>query len=213
MAWEVMPKKALTQQQIYELYEEANRGSAKALSQLQEVSSYYGKKANERMISFYKADISSQALKRAEYFLIDFVGHRQSLSGKPSDVKFSRSKNLSAYEAFLNASEARRFYRSKTGTVTKEEKRMSRVIGKLQEKGLLPKGIEEGISRKKLRKFLESYAWEEIKNTMGSQTMKGVAEAIENGADIDELLKAYEAYEESEYFDDFASFVEEWMDA
>ena len=48
---------------------------------------------------------------------------------------------------------------------------------------------------------------------MGSQTMKGVAEAINEGADIDELIEAYDAYEESEYFDDFASFVEEWMDA
>ena len=53
MAWEVMPKKALTQQQIYDLYQEASRGSAKALSQLREASAYYGKKGNERLRSFY----------------------------------------------------------------------------------------------------------------------------------------------------------------
>lgn len=212
MAWEVMPKKALTQQQIYDLYQEASRGSAKALSQLREVSSYYGKKGNERLRSFYKADISSQALKRAEHFLIDFAGHRQALSGKPSQAKFSRSKQLSAYEAYLNATEARRFYSSKTGTVTKEEKRMSRVIEKLQKKGLLPKGVEEGEARKNLRKFLESNAWEEIKNTFGSQTMKEISEKASSGdADYNELIDAYQQSLMDDQFN-FSEFVQDWME-
>lgn len=212
MAMEVMPKKALTQQQIYDLYQEASRGSAKALSKLREVSSYYGKKANERMRSFYKAGISSQALKRAEHFLIDFAGHRQALSGKPSQAKFSRSKKLSAYEAYLNATEARSFYRSKTGTVTKEEKRMRRVIGKLQKKGLLPKGVEEGKARKNLRKFLESNAWEEIKNTFGSQTMKEISEKASSGdAGYNELIDAYQQSLMDDQFN-FSEFVQDWME-
>ncbi|MBP3578656.1 MAG: hypothetical protein J6K15_11140 [Lachnospiraceae bacterium] len=211
MAWEVMPKKALTQQQIYNLYQEASRGSAKALSQLRETSAYYGKKGNERLRSFYKADISSQALKRAERFLIDFAGHRQALSGKPAQAKFSRSKKLSAYEAYLNATEARRFYRSKTGTVTKEEKRMNRVIRKLQKKGLLPKGVE-GEARKNLRKFLESNAWEEIKNTFGSQTMKEISEKASSAdTNYDELIEAYQQSLMDDKFN-FSEFVQDWME-
>lgn len=197
-----MNKKALSQQEIYDLYEAAKGGSAAALAQLNDVSSYYGKKANERITDFEKADMSSQALARAEHFL-------ESQEGRS---RFTRSKKLDAYEAFQNASEARRFLRSKTGTVARQRKREEKTIGKLQEGGYLPEDMSAE-SKKDFSRFLRSGAWDELKNTMGSQTMKDVAEAINNGADIDELIEAYDEFQESEYFDDFADFLSEWADA
>ena len=118
-----MARKALTQEEIYDLYQAARGGDKSALARLGEVSSYYGKKANERIKEFREADVSSQALKRAEHFLQEELGRE----------KFSRAKKMDAYDLYKNASEARRFMRAKTGTVKREQKRMTRVLEKLSE--------------------------------------------------------------------------------
>lgn len=195
-----MARKALSQQEIYDLYQAARGGDTSALRALNETSSYFGKKANERLTDFEKAGMSSIAYQRAQHFIQE---EQDSGTGR-----FKRGKKLDAYEAFKNASEARRFIRAKTGTVTRERKREAAVMEKLQKGGYLPENMTSA-AKKDFTKFLRSNAWDEIKNTMGSQTMKEVAEAINEGNDINELLNAYEEYEagDTEFFD----FAEDWL--
>ena len=47
-----MARKALTQQELYDLYIAAEAGSSSALDTLRESSKYYGKKGNERLTDF-----------------------------------------------------------------------------------------------------------------------------------------------------------------
>lgn len=199
-----MVRKALTQEEIYDLFQAARGGDSSALARLGEVSSYYGKKANERIKEFREADVSSQALKRAEHFVREEMGRE----------KFSRAKKMDAYDLYKNASEARRFIRAKTGTVARERKRMGKVLEKLSEPTAkrtwsIPEGLQTGEERKQFEKFLGSSAWDEIKNTMGSATMKEVSERIDQGANVDELLDAYQMSLEDENFS-FQEYVEGW---
>ena len=199
-----MAHKALTQNQIYDLFQAARGGDKAALKALNEVSSYYGKKGNERIRSFEKAGMGSVALSRAQHYL-------QSEQGRST---FSRSKKLDAFEAYQNASEARRFLRAKTGTVAKERKRMTKVLEKLSEPTedrpwSIPEGLQTGEERKSFEKFLSSDAWDEIKNTMGSQTMKDTAERIDQGGDVQELIDAYKESLTDKDFN-FQDFVSVW---
>lgn len=194
-----MARKALTQQELYDLYKAAERGSSSALATLRESSKYYGKKGNERLTDFEKAGISSSAYIRAVHYL-------QSEQGRN---RFSRSGKLSAWDAYKNASEARRFIRSKTGTVAREMKRQRSVFDKLEKGGNLPGGMTED-DRQKFSRFLSSGAWDEIKNTFGSQTMKDIAEGIQEGNDVDELMEAYEDYESGEI--DIEDFLDGWVE-
>lgn len=194
-----MARKALTQQELYDLYRAAEGGSASALAQLRESSKYYGKKGNERITDFEKADMRSEALTRAKHYLYTQQGRD----------RFSRSGKLDAYEAYKNASEARRFLRAKTGTVARERKREAAVMEKLEKGGYLPKGFSKE-NQKSFSKFLRSSAWDEIKKTMGSQVMKEVAEGISEGQDIEELILAYQDYEAGQI--DFEEFTEGWID-
>lgn len=192
-----MARKALSQQDLYDLYKAAEAGSSSALATLRESSKYYGKKGNERLTAFEKAGISSSASTRAAHYL-------QSEQGRD---RFSRSGKLSAWDAYKNASEARRFIRGKTGTVAREMNRQKSVFEKLEKGGYLPKMTEE--DRQKFSRFLSSGAWDEIKNTFGSQTMKDIAEGIQEGNDIDELMEAYKDYESGEI--DIEDFLEGWV--
>lgn len=199
-----MARKALTQTQIYDLFQAARGGDKAALKALNEVSSYYGKKGNERIRSFEKADMGSVALSRAQHYT-------QSMLGRST---FSRSKKLDAFEAYQNASEARKFIRAKTGTPERERKRMNKVLDELSQPTenrpwSIPEGLQTGEERKSFEKFLSSDAWDEIKNTMGSQTMKDVAERIDQGGNVQELLDAYQSSLEDEDFS-FQDFVEGW---
>lgn len=199
-----MARKALTQNQIYDLFQAARGGDKAALKYLNEVSSYYGKKGNERIRAFEKADMGSVALSRAQHYL-------QTEQGRS---KFSRSKKLDAFEAYQNASEARRFLRAKTGTPAKERKRMTKVLEKLSEptedrQWSIPEGLQTGAERKSFEKFLSSDAWDEIKNTMGSQTMKDTAERIDQGGDVQELVDAYKESLTDKDFN-FQDFVSGW---
>ena len=199
-----MARKALTQNQIYDLFQAARGGDKAALKALNEVSSYYGKKGNERIRSFENADMGSVALSRELHYL-------QTEQGRST---FSRSKKLDAFEAYQNASEARRFLRAKTGTPTKERKRMTKVLEKLSEptedrQWSIPEGLQTGEGRKSFEKFLSSDAWDEIKNTMGSQTMKDTAERIDQGGDVQELVDAYKESLTDKNFN-FQDFVSGW---
>ena len=64
--------------------------------------------------------------------------------------------------------------------------------------------------RQQFSRFLSSGAWDEIKNTFGSQTMKDIAEGIQQGNDVDDLMKAYEDYESGEI--DIEDFLEGWVE-
>lgn len=194
-----MARKAFTQQELYDLYKAAEGGSSSALATLRESSKYYGKKGNERLTAFEKAGISSSAYTRAVHYL-------QSEQGRD---RFSRSGKLSAWESYKNASEARRFIRSKTGTVAREMKRQKSVFEKLKKGGYLPGGMNEK-DRQKFSRFLSSGAWDEIKNTFGSQTMKDISEGIQEGKDIDKMMEAYQDYESGEI--DMEDFLEGWVE-
>ena len=194
-----MARKALTQQELYDLYKAAEGGSSSALATLRESSKYYGKKGNERIVDFEKADVHSEALTRAQHYLKTQQGRD----------RFSRSGKLDAWEAYKNASEARRFLRAKTGTVRREKIRESKVMEKLEKGGYIPGGMSSS-QKKSFSKFLRSGAWDEIKNTLGSQEMKDIAEKLTEGYDIDELLSAYEDYDLGNI--DFVEFTEGWLE-
>ncbi|MBO5148866.1 MAG: hypothetical protein J6B66_01270, partial [Anaerotignum sp.] len=73
----------------------------------------------------------------------------------------------------------------------------------------IPEGLQTGEGRKSFEKFLSSDAWDEIKNTMGSQTMKDTAERIDQGGDVQELVDAYKESLTDKNFN-FQDFVSGW---
>ena len=202
-------KKALSQQEIERLYTAAAGGDASAAKYLGEVSSYYAKKANERLRDFAKEGIHSESELRARYWLSE-VAEKGQIN---KNGLFGRSKNLTPEQAYELASEARTFLYSKTGTPKKEKERRDKVYKKLQDEGYAPteRDGEDAIvaDRKKFDAFLKSSAWRELKSAFGYKVLNDISDRVSQGYDIENLLNAYKYYEEGEI--DMLDLVSGWL--
>lgn len=183
-----------TAQELDAIYKRALAGDASAEAQLGDINARLAKRANERMRDIERKGLEgTQAYNRAKYFI-------QNQDFGPGEY-FSQSKKLDADDLLLNIENASNYLRSQTSTAAGEMKRRSDIIDKLSDRGHieLPDDPEdvEGF-KKKFLDFLDSNAWDDIKKHMyatGSGMIGEAAEAIQNGANVNDLLRSFKDYQ------------------
>ena len=66
-------------------------------------------------------------------------------------------------------------------------------------RGMERAGYNVGSNRDAFLRFLDSNAWTEIRGMLGSKdAMQRVSDALERGADIEDLIQAYQEFEHGE---------------
>lgn len=179
-------------QEIEELYNAASSGDKDALSQLGDLNARLAKRANERMRDIERRGLEgTAAYNRAKYYVQE--------ADYGTGQYFSQSKKLDVDDLFANIENASIYLRSQTSTAAGEIKRRKDIIDKLADRGHIeiPENDPEGFKRKFLD-FLDSNAWDDIKKHMyaaGSGMLGDAAEAIQNGANVNDLLRAFKDYQ------------------
>lgn len=191
-----------TAQELDSLYNRAESGDDAALKQLGDINNRIAKRANERMRDIERKGLEgTQAYNRAKYFI-------QEQDFGPREY-FSQSRKLSPEDLMLNIENASNYLRSQTSTAAGEMKRRSDILDKLSERGHieLPDDPEDVDAFKtKFLEFLDSSAWEDIKKHMyatGSGMLGDAAEAIRNGANVNDLLRSFKDYQKGAQTDLF----------
>lgn len=183
-----------TAQELDVIYKRALAGDASAEAQLGDINARLAKRANERMRDIERKGLEgTAAYNRAKYFI-----QEQDFG---TGVYFSQSKKLDVDDLLLNIENASNYLRSQTSTAAGEMKRRSDIIDKLSDRGHIelpddPKDVEG--FKKKFLDFLDSNAWDDIKKHMyatGSGMIGEAAEAIQNGANVNDLLRSFKDYQ------------------
>lgn len=170
--------KAISFDTIDSLAASAAGGDTSALAELGRLNSKYGRAANQRMRELEKRGLETGAYIRAQ----DITGRE-----KP---RLSQSKTGSAEELIRSLEETTKFLNYQTSTVSGEMIRRENIL-----KGMERAGYSVGDDRKSFLSFLDSDAWNEIRGMFGSRdAMQRVSDAIDNGADIKDLMTAYEEF-------------------
>lgn len=166
--------KAISFEDIENLATKAATGDASALSELGRLNSKYGRAANQRMREMEKHGLETGAYKRA----VEDTG------GKG---RFSQAKTGDAETLLRSLEKVTKFMNYQTSTVSGEMERRANIL-----EGLDRAGYNVGSDRKAFLRFLDSDAWNEIRGMFGSKdAMKRVSDAMERGANIDDLVNAY----------------------
>lgn len=183
-----------TAQELETLYNRANSGDDSALAQLGELNNKIAKRANERMRDIERRGLEgTAAYNRAKYYIDD--------SDFNKGEYFSQSKRLDVDDLVSNIENASVYLRSQTSTAAGEMKRRSDILDTLADRGHieLPDDPADLASfRSKFLEFLDSNAWDDIKKHLyatGSGMVGEAAEAIKNGANVNDLLRAFKDYE------------------
>lgn len=183
-----------TQQEIERLYKAAENGSDEAREELGKINNRLAKRANERMRDIERKGLEgTQAYKRAKYF----IGEQD--FGTADRNYFSQSKKLDNEDLLTNIQNVSIYLRSQTSTAAGEIRRRTGIIDTLADRGYLdiPEDKPEEF-KKKFLDFLDSKAWDDIKKHMyatGSGLIKEAGEAIQNGANVNDLLRAFKDYQ------------------
>lgn len=181
-----------TAQEIDRLYNAALSGDKDAAAQLGDINNKISKRANERMRDIERKGLEgTAAYNRAKYFI-----QEQDFG---TGEYFSQSKKLDVDDLVLNIQNASTYLRSQTSTAAGEIQRRRDIIDKLADRGHIeiPEGNPEGF-KKKFLEFLDSKAWDDIKKHMyaaGSGMLKDAGEAIQNGANVNDLIRAFKDYQ------------------
>ena len=183
-----------TTQELEQIYNRAMSGDASAEKELGDLNNRIAKRANERMRDIERKGLEgTAAYNRAKYFI-----QEQDFG---SGEYFSQSRKLDVDDMMLNIQNASTYLRSQTSTAAGEMKRRSDIIDKLSDRGYIDlpddPGDVEGF-KKKFLDFLDSNAWADIKKHMyatGSGMLGEAAEAIQNGANVNDLLRSFKDYE------------------
>lgn len=183
-----------TAQELDVIYKRALAGDTSAEQELGDINARLAKRANERMRDIERKGLEgTAAYNRAKYFI-----QEQDFG---TGVYFSQSKKLDVDDLLLNIENASNYLRSQTSTAAGEMRRRSDIIDKLSDRGHieLPDDPEdvEGF-KKKFLDFLDSNAWDDIKKHMyatGSGMIGEAAEAIQNGANVNDLLRSFKDYQ------------------
>lgn len=181
-----------TQQELEAIYNRAASGNKDAIEELGNLNNRLAKRANERMRDIERKGLDgTAAYNRAKYFI-----QEQDFG---TGEYFSQSKKLDVDDLLLNIQNASTYLRSQTSTAAGEIKRRKDIIDTLADRGHLeiPEDDPEGF-KKKFLEFLDSKAWDDIKKHMyatGSGMIKEAGEAIQNGANVKDLLRAFKDYQ------------------
>ena len=163
--------------QVRALIESAYSGDVGALSELQSLSSSMAKRANVRLKALETSDLTaSPAYRRAEYYLNE----------ERNRTRFSESKKMTAGELEDQLGQLYGFFGDPSASVEYEKNR---------EAGLESSFPDMNVNEKRqMRNFLSSDAFADMKKIIGSSIIREAAQAIEEGARVKDLEKAYAAY-------------------
>lgn len=139
------------------------------------------RRANDRLLQLERAGSSESS-----------PAYRAAMDMLSGD-RFTRSKNLSPAQMRNEIKKSIRFLNMQTSTVKGENARVDKVFDTLVDRAL----IDEKTDKKAFGEFLKSPAWKQLKNIDSSQIMGEASVAIANGASVDDLMKAWEQYEET----------------
>ena len=191
--------KVPTTEFIEDLAQEAARGNADALNELGRLNEKLGRTANQRLRDLEKKGYqSSEAYKQAQYRM------------NADRPRYSQAHTGSAWTLAESAQQAAQFLRYKTSTVggvrEKARKGFEAIKEKIGEsmykarraKWKDVKKLTDAQIEKELDRFIKSDAFTELRRSIGSPVIEAVAEKLSGGADLDELLDAFEQWERGE---------------
>lgn len=181
-----------TTQYIKSLAEKAAAGDPSAISELGDLNNRIAKRANRRMRDIEAKGLEgTAAYNRAKYF----VQNQDFGTG----VYFSQSRKLDADDAALNLINATQYLRSQTSTAAGEMRRRADIVDRLEEGGWIEIPEEDPTTfKRKFLDFLDSNAWDDIKKHMyatNSGLLQDAGEAIQNGAKLGDLMRAFKDYQ------------------
>ena len=174
--------KAISFDKIESLANRAAGGDSGALAELGRLNSKYGRAANQRARELEKRGMETGAYIRA-----------QEETGKDRP-RFSQAKTGDAESLLRSLEQTTRFLNYQTSSVSGEMKRRENIM-----QGMERAGYNVGKDKDAFLRFLDSNAWTEIRGMFGSKdAMQRVSDALESGADIEDLILAYQEFERGE---------------
>lgn len=174
--------KAISFDTIESLANRAAGGDSGALAELGRLNSKYGRAANQRARELEKRGLETGAYIRA-----------QEETGKEKP-RFSQAKTGDAESLIRSLEQTTKFLNYQTSMVSGEMLRRENIM-----KGMERAGYNVGSNRDAFLRFLDSNAWTEIRGMFGSKdAMQRVSDALESGADIEDLILAYQDFERGE---------------
>ena len=183
-----------TTQEINDLALKAYNGDEAAAQELADLNNRIAKRANERMRDLERKGLSgTAAYNRAKGFIQDAD------FGAAGRNYFSQSRKLDPDDAADNLKNAATFLRSQTSTAAGENERRDQIWDKLIENEIIDEAEADPEKyKKRFMEFLDTNAWKDIKKAMyvtGSGMLKDAGEAIQNGAKVGDLVRAFKDYE------------------
>lgn len=195
-----------TVEQIESLALEA-AGNQDKLKELGALAEKLGRRANQNLRELEKKSFESEAYKQAQY-----------RTGKEKP-RYSQAHTGSAAALAESAIQAAAFLRYKTSTVGGVREKAGKGFKKLmntiksrfkdgtpEQKKMSMKQIESSFD-----KFLKSGAFEELRNVYGSPIIEATAEKIEQGANVEDLLKVYEQYINGDFEGGILTVWDNWI--
>ena len=171
---------AISFEHIEDLAGRAADGDTSALAELGRLNSKYGRAANERMRSLERKGLETDAYTRA----VDELGK----------ARFSQAKTGDAETLLRSLEKVTKFLNYQTSTISGEMERRTHIL-----EGMERAGYNVGNDRAAFLRFLDSDAWNEIRGMFGSKdAMQRVSDAMEQGANIDDLINSYEEFKAGE---------------
>lgn len=174
--------KAISFDTIESLASRAAGGDTSALAELGRLNSKYGRAANQRARELEKRGLETGAYIRAR---------EETGKEKP---RFSQAKTGDAESLIRSLEQTTKFLNYQTSMVSGEMLRRENIM-----KGMERAGYNVGNNKDAFLRFLDSNAWTEIRGMFGSKdAMQKVSDALESGADIEDLILAYQEFEQGE---------------
>ena len=174
--------KAISFDTIESLASRAAGGDSSALAELGRLNSKYGRAANQRARELEKRGMVTGAYIRAR---------EETGKAKP---RFSQAKTGDAESLVRSLEQTTKFLNYQTSMVSGEMIRRENII-----KGMERAGYNVGKNKDAFLRFMDSNAWTEIRGMFGSKdAMQRVSDALESGADIEDLILAYQEFEQGE---------------
>ena len=174
--------KAISFDTIESLASRAAGGDSGALAELGRLNSKYGRAANQRARELEKRGMETGAYIRA-----------REETGKDRP-RFSQAKTGDAESLMRSLEQTTKFLNYQTSSVSGEMKRRENIM-----QGMERAGYNVGKDKDAFLRFLDSNAWTEIRGMFGSKdAMQRVSDALESGADIEDLILAYQEFERGE---------------
>ena len=172
---------AISFEHIVDLANRAAGGDTSALAELGRLNSKYGRAANERMRSLERKGLETAAYTRA----VDELGK----------ARFSQAKTGDAETLLRSLEKVTKFLNYQTSTISGEMQRRTNIL-----EGMERAGYNIGNDRAAFLRFLDSDAWNEIRGMFGSKdAMQRISDAMEQGANIDDLINSYEEFKAGEF--------------